>query len=85
MIMIQPYLVFHNRVYKTIYLGFLKTLNTDFRSKARRRTREVWTFRESAEYIYLVEVLHVKSLSPLVKYDGSYILHFILMYCGLWV
>ena len=34
---------------------------------------------------YSVEVLQVKSLSLLVKNDGSYILHLLLMYCGLWV
>ena len=30
----------------------------------------------------LFEVLHVKIFSPLVKDDGSYILHLLLMYCG---
>ena len=34
---------------------------------------------------YSIEVLHVKSLSPLVKDDGTYILHLILMFGGLWV
>ena len=28
--MIQPYLVFHNQIYKAIYLGLWKMLGTDF-------------------------------------------------------
>ena len=34
---------------------------------------------------YSVEVLHVKSLSLLVKDNVLYFLHFIFMYYGLWV
>ena len=33
----------------------------------------------------LSEVLHVKSLSPLVKDDALYILHLLLINCGEWV
>ena len=32
----------------------------------------------------LSELLHIKSLSPLVKDDVLYILHLLLMYCGEW-
>ena len=49
--MIQSYLVFHNQIYKYIY----------------------------------IYILHIKSLSPLVKDDVFIFLHFTLMYCGLWV
>ena len=37
------------------------------------------------DYRYSIEVLHVKSLSPLVNDDDIYILHLVLMCYGLWV
>ena len=41
--------------------------------------------KETEECKYSIEVLHIKILSPLVKHDSIYILHLILVHCGLWV
>ena len=82
-IMIQPYLVYINQIYKAIYLGLWKMLG--FQEQSLKKNKRSPDRLKECEVQILSKVLHVKSLSPLVKDDGSYILYFINVMLGLGV
>ena len=77
--MIQLYLVFHNRIYKAIYLEFGRC-STWILGVELEEEQAKSGCAESAKCKYLIEVLHIKRLSPSVKDDGSYILHILLIW-----
>ena len=83
--MIQPYLVFHNRIYKAIYNWVFRRCSTRILEAKLEEEQVKFGCVEDCKCRYSIEVLHVKSFSPSVEDDGSQILHFILIYYGLWV